>query len=169
VSTLWHLNKFLQRSQHSGRWPLYVRVHSSRPCSVHMRGFYQPGSKLRDCSLHGRGTEQRRRSSFLRAPGHRILQNSESWLIQPFDFHCECDSFRNLNTAVSQLSTSGCTPLGPALCICAGFISEVPNSEIVLCTDGAPNEGVGSLSSWNQSEGSDTGFYRTVSICTATP
>ena len=66
---------------------------------------------------------------------------------------------RNLDEAVKGLHTSGCTALGPALSICAGFLSEVPSSEIVLCTDGMPNVGVGSLQGSRQ----EAGFYRTVS------
>ena len=67
---------------------------------------------------------------------------------------------RNLDEAVKGLHTSGCTALGPALSICAGFLSEVPSSEIVLCTDGMPNVGVGSLQGSRQ----QAGFYRTVSL-----
>ena len=61
---------------------------------------------------------------------------------------------------VKGLHTSGSTALGPALSICAGFLSEVPSSEIILCTDGMPNVGVGSLQGRQ-----DTQFYRTVSSC----
>ena len=66
---------------------------------------------------------------------------------------------RNLDEAVKGLHMSGGTALGPALSICAGFLSEVPSSEIVLCTDGMPNVGVGSLQGSQQ----EAGFYRTVS------
>lgn len=67
------------------------------------------------------------------------------------------DSFKSLDETVKTLMTSGCTALGPALSICAGYISEAPSSEIVLCTDGMPNVGVGSLQG-----GQDSAFYRTI-------
>nr|KAG5688943.1 hypothetical protein BaRGS_031342 [Batillaria attramentaria] len=68
------------------------------------------------------------------------------------------DSYRGLDDAVKHLHTSGCTALGPALSICAGFISEEPSSEIVLCTDGMPNVGIGSL----QSGRHDAAFYNRI-------
>ena len=73
--------------------------------------------------------------------------------------YCTLSNPRNLDKAVKGLHTSGCTALGPALSICAGFLSKVPSSEIVLCTDGMPNVGVGSLQGSRQ----QAGFYRTVS------
>ena len=74
---------------------------------------------------------------------------------------------RNLDEAVKGLHTFGGTALGPALSICAGFLSEVPSSEIVLCTDGMPNVGVGSL----QGSLQEAGFYRMVSsyLCLFVP
>ncbi|KAL8583824.1 hypothetical protein ACOMHN_040293 [Nucella lapillus] len=68
------------------------------------------------------------------------------------------DSFAALDVAVKGLRTGGCTALGPALAICAGFVSEVPGSEIVLCTDGMPNVGIGSL----ESSLADPAFYRQI-------
>ena len=81
--------------------------------------------------------------------------------------YCTLSNPRNLDKAVKGLHTSGCTALGPALSICAGFLSEVPSSEIVLCTDGMPNVGVGSL----QGSLQEAGFYRMVSsyLCLFVP
>ncbi|XP_059162190.1 circularly permutated Ras protein 1-like [Physella acuta] len=62
-----------------------------------------------------------------------------------------------IDQIVKQLRTSGSTALGPALAICAGFVSKTPGSEIVLCTDGEPNVGIGSLPSPAGAE-----FYRQV-------
>ncbi|XP_046381349.2 circularly permutated Ras protein 1-like [Haliotis rufescens] len=67
-------------------------------------------------------------------------------------------SHDGLMEKVAELHTRGSTALGPALAICAGFVSEVPSSEIVLCTDGAPNRGIGSLSHGV----SDSDFYTTI-------
>ena len=61
---------------------------------------------------------------------------------------------------MKALRTQGCTALGPALSICAGFVSKIPSSEIVLCTDGEPNVGIGSLNRG----GAGAEFYDRVSI-----
>ncbi|XP_054758753.2 circularly permutated Ras protein 1-like isoform X1 [Lytechinus pictus] len=51
----------------------------------------------------------------------------------------------DLRSQVSNLKTAGSTALGPALCVCVGLLAKEPGSEIVLCTDGQPNVGVGSF------------------------
>ena len=60
---------------------------------------------------------------------------------------------------VGGLSTGGSTALGPALAMCVGMASNFPTAEIILCTDGVSNVGVGKLSG-----NADSGFYLTVSI-----
>lgn len=67
--------------------------------------------------------------------------------------------FRDLDSKIGGLSTQGSTALGPALAISAGIISEIPHSEVVLCTDGQPNAGVGRIS-----ENSSGEFYTRVII-----
>ncbi|PIK41859.1 putative circularly permutated Ras protein 1-like isoform X2 [Apostichopus japonicus] len=57
-----------------------------------------------------------------------------------------------LRGQISNLRLAGSTALGPALAMCVGFLSKTPGSEIVLCTDGEPNQGIGSLPG-------DPGFY----------
>ncbi|XP_071833030.1 circularly permutated Ras protein 1-like isoform X2 [Apostichopus japonicus] len=59
---------------------------------------------------------------------------------------------RALRGQISNLRLAGSTALGPALAMCVGFLSKTPGSEIVLCTDGEPNQGIGSLPG-------DPGFY----------
>ena len=44
------------------------------------------------------------------------------------------------------MQTVSATALGPALAICAGIVAGTPLSEVVLCTDGEPNSGIGDLS-----------------------
>ena len=60
---------------------------------------------------------------------------------------------------IEELTPSGNTALGPALAVCVGLTASSPYSEIVLCTDGEPNEGVGTLA-----QGPDHGdtFYARV-------
>ncbi|KAJ8045692.1 Circularly permutated Ras protein 1 [Holothuria leucospilota] len=62
------------------------------------------------------------------------------------------ENAETLKGQVKNLGLAGCTALGPALTLAVGFLSKLPGSEIVLCTDGLPNEGVGSLPR-------DPGFY----------
>ncbi|BFZ11808.1 hypothetical protein BsWGS_14847 [Bradybaena similaris] len=68
------------------------------------------------------------------------------------------ESFQSVSDAVANLSPGSSTALGPALSICVGYVSNIPGSEIVLCTDGEPNVGVGS----NHSGVGNDGFYRNV-------
>ncbi len=60
------------------------------------------------------------------------------------------------------LSTGGTTALGPALALCVGMASNFPSAEIILCTDGVSNVGVGNLGGGQQN---DASFYTTVSSC----
>jgi Mg-chelatase subunit ChlD len=64
-----------------------------------------------------------------------------------------------LDQKINGLHTQGYTALGPALAISAGMISGIPQSEVVLCTDGQPNIGIGSL---NGQEGQE--FYKRVNL-----
>ena len=57
------------------------------------------------------------------------------------------------------LHTGGTTALGPSLALCVGMASNFPSAEIILCTDGVSNVGVGNLEGGR----ADTGFYTTVS------
>ncbi|PIK43197.1 putative circularly permutated Ras protein 1 [Apostichopus japonicus] len=72
---------------------------------------------------------------------------AETETIKPLNENAEA-----LHDQVSKLSLAGSTALGPALALSVGFLSKTPGSEIVLCTDGQPNEGIGSLPR-------DPGFY----------
>lgn len=67
-----------------------------------------------------------------------------------------------MRTIIDILRPKGCTSLGPALSVAMGIVSGSVGSEIVLCTDGAPNEGIGSLSSYEDE--SDNHFYIKVGI-----
>ena len=70
-----------------------------------------------------------------------------------FFFHSD------LKEKVKALNTGGTTALGPSLSLCVGMTSNYPSSEIILCTDGLSNVGVGNLESGNP----DQEFYATVS------
>ena len=62
-----------------------------------------------------------------------------------------------MDKKIDRMFTEGCTALGPALAISAGMIAASPMSEVVLCTDGEPNVGVGNL---DYEQGKD--FYKKV-------
>jgi len=55
------------------------------------------------------------------------------------------DSNVALREKVNSLYTAGSTGLGPALAVAVGLASNVPRSEVIICTDGSPNVGLGSL------------------------
>lgn len=57
------------------------------------------------------------------------------------------------------MRTEGCTALGPALSIAMGIAMGTTGSEIVLCTDGAPNQGVGGGTDGSESK---EHFYKKV-------
>ena len=59
------------------------------------------------------------------------------------------------------LNEGGSTALGPALAVAVGMLKKQPGSEVVLCTDGQPNQGVGSLNSYG-SRGNNGDFYTKV-------
>ncbi|XP_048733712.2 circularly permutated Ras protein 1-like isoform X2 [Ostrea edulis] len=56
------------------------------------------------------------------------------------------DSYQKIVTNVNKLRPKGCTSLGPALSVAMGIVEDSVGSEIILCTDGAPNGGIGSMS-----------------------
>ena len=75
-------------------------------------------------------------------------------------------SYSRLKDRVKSLSEGGSTALGPALAIGVGMLAKQPGSEVVLCTDGMPNQGVGSLERYGN-RGNDPNFYtrvRTITI-----
>ena len=59
---------------------------------------------------------------------------------------------------MQSLHTGATTALGPALALCVGMASNFPSAEIILCTDGVSNVGVGNL---DGSRG-NAGFYATM-------
>ncbi|XP_071490582.1 circularly permutated Ras protein 1-like [Diadema antillarum] len=72
-------------------------------------------------------------------------------------------SVEELRTKVNGLRTAGSTALGPALCVSIGLLAKDPGSEIVLCTDGEPNVGVGSLGGYSRQGANDPSeFYRQI-------
>ncbi|XP_071839226.1 circularly permutated Ras protein 1-like [Apostichopus japonicus] len=65
---------------------------------------------------------------------------AETETIKPLNENAEA-----LHDQVSKLKLSEGTALGPALALSVGLLSKSPGSEIVLCTDGQPIKGIGSL------------------------
>lgn len=66
-----------------------------------------------------------------------------------------------LKDRVKGLSEGGSTALGPAMAVAVGMLAKQPGSEIVLCTDGLPNIGVGSLERYGN-RGNNPEFYNMI-------
>lgn len=82
-----------------------------------------------------------------------------SWYQYTFQFNTNIIKkiSRLVKSRISTLRLNGRTALGPALAVSVGFLRKTPGSEIVLCTDGEPNLGIGSLPR-------DSGFYEKVRL-----
>ena len=82
--------------------------------------------------------------------GYKLNLHKNVWFFLLF--------FSTLTSKVDSLQTEGCTALGPAVSVAMGIAMGTAGSEIVLCTDGAPNQGVGGNSSGETKEA----FYKKV-------
>jgi len=99
-----------------------------------------------------------------------ILNNLEGLLDigkkQNADLKAIKDSHKSLENKLKMLRTEGSTALGPALAFSVGFLTNKPGSQIILCTDGCANVGIGSLSysrqyssNNNESNNNENKFY----------
>ena len=70
-------------------------------------------------------------------------------------------SLSNLIAKVDSICAKGSTALGPALSEAIGIAMGTAGSEIVLCTDGEPNQGVGGGERFGE-DGNEDNFYRKV-------
>ena len=73
-----------------------------------------------------------------------------------------CTVCRQLKDIVGNLRTTGCTALGPALAVATAMAtcSTGGSAEVILCTDGMPNTGIGAL---DYSASAGQSFYEKVS------
>lgn len=55
------------------------------------------------------------------------------------------ESLDFLENKINSLVSEGATALGPALTFLIGFLNQSPGSQIILCTDGVANVGVGTI------------------------
>ncbi len=67
--------------------------------------------------------------------------------------------FRKVTETVNNLEIQGMTALGPALVSSCSFVSDCPYSEVVLCTDGMANVGIGSLEGRHGNQQTVDQFY----------
>jgi len=85
-----------------------------------------------------------------------ILTNQEKMLAlganQPNDLNGISKSYDKLKNIIEHLRTEGSTALGPALVFSIGHSSKKECSQIILCTDGAANIGMGSIGNDNATE-----------------
>jgi RNase P subunit RPR2 len=62
------------------------------------------------------------------------------------------ETYANLEQRVKSLKTEGSTALGPALVFSIGFSCKKLGSQVILCTDGCANIGMGSVENGDQDE-----------------
>ncbi|XP_072031040.1 circularly permutated Ras protein 1-like isoform X2 [Amphiura filiformis] len=86
-----------------------------------------------------------------------LLQTGQT-LAQEMAIQAVSQSGSCLKDRVRDLNEGGSTALGPALAVAVGMLKKQPGSEVVLCTDGQPNQGVGSLNSYGN-RGNNGDFY----------
>jgi hypothetical protein len=74
------------------------------------------------------------------------------------------DTHKAISEKLFALEEAGPTALGPALAVAAGIAGETAGSEIVLCTDGLSNVGLGKLDGLKTTEDKQgmESFYRTI-------
>lgn len=93
--------------------------------------------------------QQRRMPSQSQESNEDLLHNQEKLLAlaknQSGDLKPLSESYNQLESRVRSLHTEGSTALGPGLVFSIGFSSRRPGSQIILCTDGAANVGMGSI------------------------
>ncbi|KAI6649811.1 hypothetical protein LOD99_6600 [Oopsacas minuta] len=65
-------------------------------------------------------------------------------------------SFESLKKVIGSITEGGGTALGPGLATSVGISRKFPGAEVIICTDGEPNSGVGSL---NTGGAGDVQFY----------
>jgi len=87
-----------------------------------------------------------------------ILQNQEKMLAlgqnQNSDLKGVSDSYTGLKNIIQDLRTEGSTALGPALVFSIGYLTGKDGSQIILCTDGAANVGMGAIENYGGSNDS---------------
>lgn len=117
--------------------------------------FYSDGSSRDELVMGGSDISRSRYFGFSQViQSHSsILNNKEELLTkannQSGDLIPVKDSHPNLERRIKSLRTDGMTALGPALTFCIGFASRLAGSQIILCTDGCANVGIGSLDEEN--------------------
>ena len=68
-------------------------------------------------------------------------------------------SFEELKKVIDEIKEGGGTALRPALSTSVGIARKFPGAEVIICTDGEPNSGVGSLGSGGTG---DIKFYQNI-------
>ena len=68
-------------------------------------------------------------------------------------------SFEDLKKVIDEIKEGGGTALGPGLSTSVGIARKFPGAEVIICTDGEPNSGVGSLGSGGTG---DIKFYQNI-------
>ena len=89
----------------------------------------------------------------------QALLNAGSEAAEKSGFKPIEQSFDNLKKVIEDIKEGGGTALGPGLSTSVGIAKKFPGAEVIICTDGEPNSGVGTLSSGGTG---DTQFYQEI-------
>ncbi|XP_022105296.1 circularly permutated Ras protein 1-like [Acanthaster planci] len=108
-----------------------------------------------DVTVYGDGSQVPTTITGQKLKETAVLLREGQELAAQFNVRQLSESSSFLKAKVEGLNEGGSTALGPALAVSLGLLAKQPGSEIVLCTDGMPNEGVGSL----QGNRYDSEFY----------
>ncbi len=92
-----------------------------------------------------------------------ILTNKEKLMTlaanQSGDLNPIAKSHDSVTDLIKNLRTEGSTALGPGLVFSVGFCGRRQGSQVILCTDGAANVGMGSLSGYERDTADSEAFY----------
>lgn len=82
-----------------------------------------------------------------------LLENKEKMIAwahnQDGNIKPVSESYKNLEFLIKNLQTEGSTALGPGLVFSIGYCSKQAGSQIILCTDGCANIGMGTVNGEN--------------------
>jgi Mg-chelatase subunit ChlD len=113
-------------------------------CQVGIITFGSQVHVLGDCQSEGRKAHKTIQSDMLN--NYDGLLEEGRACFKTLELRDLKNSLDNLKSIVSGLDTSGCTALGPALTVASSIAAAHGGSgEVILCTDGMPNTGVGQV------------------------
>ncbi|XP_060080310.1 circularly permutated Ras protein 1-like [Ylistrum balloti] len=112
-----------------------------------------------DVTILGDGSQESYQvESHIRDSFDRLVQCGQQYA-QQMDIRTLGESYDDITGRIEGMQTKDTTALGPALATAIGMMTGTQGSEVILCTDGAPNCGVGRM---NNSDSSCKDYYTMV-------